>query len=130
MKKDIESGADIRLLVNTFYQKVLQDEDLGIYFEKVLLTNWEGHLQTMYDFWDNILFYSGSYSGNPMHLHKHIHHLQSIEAIHFKKWVHLFTETCHELFSGTHAENAIQKVEKIAAIMEKNIQALNHPRVE
>lgn len=126
MKKDINSGDDIKLLIDTFYQKVLRDEDIGIFFNKVVLTNWEGHLQTMYDFWNNILFYSGSYSGNPMHLHKHIHHMQSLQGIHFKKWVLLFSETCLELFAGTNTTKAIQTAEKMAAIMEKNIHTLNH----
>lgn len=121
MKKDIESREDIRLLIDIFYQKVREDKDLCTFFREMVPENWERHLTLMCDFWENILFYSGSYSGNPMHLHKHIHHMHSLESAHFHKWVQLFAETCNELYSGKNADTAIRKAEKIASIMESAI---------
>lgn len=121
MKKDIESREDIKSLIDVFYQKVRGDKDLSIFFTEIVSEDWERHLMVMYNFWENILFYTGSYSGNPMHLHKHIHHIHSLERTHFHKWVQLFTETCHEMYSGKNADTAIRKAEKIASIMEFTI---------
>jgi hemoglobin len=121
MKKDIESKEDIQKLIDLFYQKVRSDKELSIFFEVMEPENWKRHITLMCGFWENILFYAGTYSGNPMYLHKHIHHLRILERVHFHKWVQLYAETCHELYSGKNTEMAIHKAEKIASIMENTI---------
>lgn len=121
MKRDIENRADIELLVNNFYQKVVSDDVIGFIFSDIVKMNWEKHLPIMYDFWDNALFYTGSYSGNPMNLHKHLHHIRPLNSKHFTRWVNLFIETLDELFEGEKASLARQRAISIAAIMEEKI---------
>lgn len=121
MKRDIENRADIELLVNKFYQKVVSDDVIGFIFSDIVKMNWEKHLPIMYDFWDNALFYTGSYSGNPMNLHKHLHHIRPLDSKHFTRWVSLFVETLDELFEGEKAALARQRAISIAAIMEEKI---------
>lgn len=72
MKKDITSREDILLLVNEFYNKVEKDEQIGFIFTDIMKVSWEKHLPVMYDFFENMLFYTGSYTGNPMEIHRKI----------------------------------------------------------
>lgn len=44
MKKDITSFEDIRLLVDSFYEKVRNDEVIGFLFDEVARVDWERHL--------------------------------------------------------------------------------------
>ncbi len=66
MKHDIENRKDIEQLINRFYDKVKQDNMIGFIFNDVAKVNWQKHLPVMYDFWENIIFLSNKYAGNPM----------------------------------------------------------------
>lgn len=121
MKRDIENRADIELLVNNFYRKVAADDVIGFIFSDIVKMNWEKHLPVMYDFWDNALFFTGTYSGNPMNLHKHLHHIRPLDSKHFSRWVKLFLETLDEFFAGEKASLARQRAISIAAVMEEKI---------
>ena len=116
VKKEIEHIEDIRLLVNEFYKKVLKDETLSIYFAPSL-QHWDAHLEIMYKFWDNILFFTGSYIGNPMEKHRVLNDIKPLEARHFDTWLIYFHSTVDELFTGEKAELAKQRAYSIAVVM-------------
>jgi len=124
MKKDIENRDDIIRLVNTFYDKVKPDETIGYFFNRVVDVNWEKHLPVMYNFWENIIFHVGSYSGNPMKHHISLHQKSPMKKEHFNRWIQLFNETVDELFEGEHAEQAKQRALSIATVMQINIAQL------
>jgi len=90
MKKDIKTRRDIELLVDRFYKNVRADHLLGPVFDDIAKVNWEKHLRVMYDFWDNTIFFSGTYSGNPMHLHQHLHERFSLNSTHFPVFLGFF----------------------------------------
>lgn len=123
MKKDITSREDIVLLVDEFYNKIKKDEQIGFIFTDVAKVNWEKHLPIMYDFFENMLFYTGGYTGNPMELHKHINRLYPLTEAHFQQWTKLFTTTVDELFSGDIAGLAKKRALSIAQIMQIKIAA-------
>ena len=58
MKRDIETGEDIRMLVDAFYKKVVKDPLIVFVFTDIVRVNWENHLPIMYSFWENILFFT------------------------------------------------------------------------
>lgn len=128
MKRDIENRDDVIRLVNTFYDKVKPDESIGHFFNKVVQVDWEKHLPVMYNFWENIIFHTGSYTGNPMNAHMLIHGKSPIQKEHFNRWIQLFNETVDELFEGTKAEQTKQRALSIATVMQINIAQL--PRQE
>ncbi|WP_278021545.1 group III truncated hemoglobin [Flavobacterium ginsengisoli] len=70
MKTDIKNKDDIIVLVDAFYLKVKSDSTIGYLFTEVAMVNWQKHLPIMYDFWDNILFHTGNFEGNPMLKHR------------------------------------------------------------
>lgn len=121
MKNIIESTKDIELLVDTFYSKVREDELIGYIFTDIACVNWDKHLPVMYNFFENMLFYTGSYTGNPMELHKHINRLFPLTEAHFERWILLFTTTVDELFEGEKAALAKERAKSIAAVMQIKI---------
>ena len=121
MKKDIRTRADIELLVTTFYDKVKVDPVIGHIFTKVFSVNWEKHLPVMFGFWENTLFYTGSYGGNPMESHRRLHNIFPLNDEHFNRWVLLFTRTVDELFEGEKSLLAKQRAVSISTVMKIKI---------
>ena len=121
MKRDIETRDDIELLVRNFYEKVKKDPVIGYIFNDLARVNWEKHLPVMFDFWENTLFYTGTYAGNPMKSHQRLHQLFTLTPEHFAQWLHLFTATIDELFEGEKAELARQRAISISTVMQIKI---------
>ncbi len=98
MKTDIKNRTDIEKLINAFYDKIKTDTKIGYFFTEVAHVNWEKHLPRMYDFWENIIFSTGDFVGNPMAKHKELHQKSTMTKAHFQHWNALFDETVDELF--------------------------------
>jgi hemoglobin len=128
MKKDIENSDDIILLVNIFYEKVKKDDNIQHFFTEVVKVDWEKHLPVMYRFWENIIFHTGSYTGNPMEVHLQLHTKYPIHHEHFERWIELFNTTVDELFEGEKAFQAKQRALSIATVMK--IKIANMPAGE
>jgi len=71
----------------------------------------------MCDFFENILFFSGNYEGNPMVAHEDLHKKSEVRGEHFNHWNALFDATVDELFEGKKAEEIKQRSVNIAAAM-------------
>ncbi len=123
MTKDIATRNDIELLVNAFYAKVIADKELGHIFHEIAKVNWPTHLSVMYDFWENIILFTGTYEGNPMNLHQHLHHISPLNEHHFEQWNNLFIKTVDELFEGAKAGLAKQRALSISLIIKKKLLA-------
>jgi hemoglobin len=121
MLPDINTRDDIKVLVDTFYEKIKADKTIGIIFTEKLQLDWEKHLPIMYNFWDNILFYTGTYNGNPMALHQHIHEKIGLKKEDFEKWLEIFCATTDELYAGNNAETIKQRAKSIATVMQIKI---------
>ena len=121
MKKDIENRKDIQLLVNSFYEKVKADPMIGFIFNDIVKVNWERHLPVMYDFWENSLFFTGNYSGNPLDTHKRLNNLIPLNAKYFDQWNKLFCLIVDELFEGAKATLAKQRAYSISTVMKIKI---------
>lgn len=121
IRKDIENREDISNLVNRFYEKVRQDDLIAHLSRHHGSREWERHLPLMYTFWENILFYTGGYGGNPMAVHDRLHRQYPLNKAHFNRWLELFTATVDELFEGEKARLARQRAEAIASMMQSRI---------
>ena len=124
MKKDIENREDIIRMVNNFYEKVKPDKTISYFFSQVAGIDWEKHLPVMYNFWENIIFHVGGYTGNPMKHHIDLHQKSPMKKEHFNRWIELFNETVDELFEGEKAEQAKLRALSIATVMQINIAQL------
>lgn len=125
MKRDIKTRGDIEFLIRNFYDKAKADELIGPIFVNIFKVNWDKHLPVMFDFWENTLFFTGVYTGNPMQVHKRIHRIFPLEEKHFQKWVSIFNATVDELFEGEKALLAKQRAISISAIMKAKLLSRN-----
>ena len=107
---DIRSSADIKTLVDRFYEKVNRDELLAPIFNDVARVDWPSHFAMLYAFWETLLLGSGTYQGAPFPKHA----VLPVEKAHFDRWLQLFVETVDEHFSGSKAEEAKGRALSIA----------------
>ncbi len=118
MKRDIEHIEDIKLVVNTFYKRIQQNNVLGPIFEERVGNKWNEHLEKMYRFWQTILFNEHTYSGAPFPPHARM----PIDESHFIIWVKNWTNTVDEFFSGPIAEEAKKRGTLMAAIFNSKLE--------
>ena len=82
-KNDITSEQDIKLLVDSFYKKVIVDPVIGFIFTELANFSWDKHIPVMYSFWSSILLGAHSYAGNPMVKHIDLNKLIPLNGVHF-----------------------------------------------
>ncbi|MBV7388373.1 group III truncated hemoglobin [Pasteurellaceae bacterium TAE3-ERU1] len=121
MTKPLETRADIELLVNAFYDKVLADERIGYVFQHIVGRHWQKHLEKMYRFWASVLLGEESYQGNPMLTHIKLHKRQPLNEAMFDVWLALWQETVNELFEGEKAEEALFRAQSIKTLMTQRV---------
>ena len=113
-RPDIQTEADVKLLVDTFYLKVNQDDMLAPVFNGFAGVDWSRHLPIMYDFWSGILLGTSRYRGRPFPKHMPL----PIDVTHFQRWLALFNATVDELFVGPKANEAKMRALNIASVFE------------
>lgn len=122
MKKEIENREDLYLLVSEFYVKLLKDDDIKHFFEEMVAEGGlEEHLQILVDFWDNILFFTGSYRRNAMRPHLILNQTKPFLKEHFKIWLKHFNATIDELFIGELSHAAKTRALSVATVMELKV---------
>jgi hemoglobin len=117
-KHDIEGLADIKRLVDDFYDLVAKDELLAPIFNFRLSTYWVPHLEKMYTFWNAALFGVKGYMGNPFAKHA----TMPVDGEHFERWLRLFNHTVDTLFAGPMAEEAKRRALIMATTFERRIE--------
>lgn len=116
-KKDILQLEDIKLLVDTFYDKVRKDELIGPIFNDKIQDRWPQHLAKMYTFWQTVLLGEHTYYGSPFPPHAQL----PVEKEHFETWLALFSQTLDELFSGEISKEALWRANKMAEMFQYKI---------
>lgn len=118
--KDIETREDVKWLVDTFYEQILESEIAHI-FTDVAQLDFEAHMPVMYDFWSTMLLSDRSYSGNPMIKHIHLHQKTPLGEHEFNVWLTLFCNTVQHLFEGPKADEAMMRARSIAGLMQHKV---------
>jgi hemoglobin len=116
--QDISNIEDIKLLVNTFYEKVQNDDLIGPIFNEKMLGRWPEHLEKMYRFWQTLLLEEHTYSGSPFPPHKQL----PVNQSHFDRWMEIFTGTVDSLFVGKLAEEAKIRAANMAYMFNYKIE--------
>lgn len=107
---DIETEADVRLLVDEFYGAIRGDALLNPIFTDVAQVDWTRHLPKMYAFWNNLILGLPGYTGAPFAPHITL----PIGREHFSRWLELFRATVDRFFSGARAQRAKDAAGSIA----------------
>lgn len=119
MSRDIETRADLLIIVKDFYDFLFQSDELNHFFidfknDSAL----ELHLETLADFWDNTIFYSGKYKKNAMKPHAELHKKNPLTPVHFKEWLHLLYQAIDANFAGKNADTMKNRAASIATVMQ------------
>ena len=120
--KDIENINDIQLLVDSFYSKIRNDEQLGSIFNGIIKDRWPEHLEKMYRFWQTILLDDQTYFGSPFVPHAKM----PVDKSHFEQWIKLFSETVDENFAGEKAEQAKRQGQRMADMFHYKIEYIKN----
>lgn len=125
MKRDIEHIDDIRLLVDSFYSTVREDELIGpIFLGKI--TDWPIHLEKMYRFWQTVLLEEYTYNGAPFPPHATL----PIQEEHFNRWLQLWGDTVDTYFEGEVAEEAKWRGERMAGVFLSKLEYLQQYNIK
>lgn len=116
--------AQIARLVDLFYAKVREDDEIGPVFNDAV-KNWDAHLALLKDFWSTVLLTTGRYKGNPLLAHFQL----PIEERYFRRWLLLFEETAKEVMTAAQAEIMVGKAEHIAGNMKRVLAYRTSPVV-
>lgn len=116
--KDISSRKDIKFIISSFYKKLLENELMLPFFSDFLAENLlEKHLETITDFWQDVLFDTILYKTNLLTKHIDIHKRLPFKESHFSIWISYFSETVDENFCGINAEKMKNRASSIATVM-------------
>jgi hemoglobin len=116
--KDIETRADLELLLAEFYKIAIIDERIGHHFDRLDLV---AHLPIIVDFWEKILFGKHIYFGNPLLIHQKLNEILPLKPEHFERWLEIFTQTVDKFFVGETTENAKLRAGMIAHSLNQRI---------
>lgn len=111
---DITREADVKIIVDTFCDKINQDEVLSPVFSAVSRVYWPQHLFTMYNFWSAALFGPKADKSQAAPRDMGL----PIEGPHYRRWLSLFDAAVQENFAGPKADEAKFKALNIATLFE------------
>ena len=127
VKKDIDTREDIELLMITFYNRLLADENINYIFTDVAKINMKTHIPIIADFWESILLNKNVYYNNTMKIHMDLNEKAPLIKTHFDTWLKHFNNTVDELFEGNIAILAKQRGKSIATVMQIKIMQNKKP---
>jgi len=123
-RTDLSGRDDIVRLVDNFYEKIRTDSELGPVFDEVAQVDWETHLPKMYDFWDTVLFRSGTFRGDPIGAHAKLVSHTEMSMARFEHWLVLFRSSVAELFEGENADHIVRCAEDMANVLYSKINGV------
>jgi len=111
---DITTEADVRHMVDTFYDKVNKDALLSPVFNDFAAVDWSRHLPVMYAFWNSLILGIPGYKGAPFPKHMGL----PVSRDHFGRWLQLFRANIDEHFAGPNADLTKHRAENIAQVFQ------------
>lgn len=126
MKKDISTPTDVKLLVDSFYKKVRNDDCIGYIFNDVAHVDWDDHLPKMYKFWEFALLGTATYKGNPMMKHIALNAKEPLTETHFERWVELWEATIDRFYEGEIASKAKERGQLMKTVMLVKMNQINN----
>lgn len=117
MLQDIKTSADVALLVKTFYDSLLQLDEIKPVFAGIDV---DAHMPHMIAFWEFVLLDKEGYTTNVFDKHVNL----PLKQEHFALWLDTFDKTVHHLFTGEKAEMAIQRAHTIGYSFENKLKQM------
>jgi hemoglobin len=119
MQQDISSREDIHFIITEFYKKLISDSEMFPFFKEIVQQNHlEKHINTITDFWQDILLQTNSYKNNVLQKHLDFDKKVRFKKEHFTKWLGYLTTTIDAFFEGQTAQNMKDRANSIAMVMQ------------
>jgi hemoglobin len=115
---DIDSPEKINIFVRAFYEKMLEDPELGPIFIDVMQVDLNQHIPIICQYWEKLLLKHSDYKRHTMNKHRLIATKVELTEELFSRWLELFCQTMDANFSGENASRA----KKIAIHIADNMQ--------
>ena len=124
-RRDLADRDDVEALTDAFYRTAFTDPLIGPVFTDVAQMDLAVHLPVICDFWESVLFRTGSYRRNALQPHLAVHRMEPLGPEHFARWLAIWKATVDSLFSGDRAEVAKLQAERIAGAMLRRLQSFD-----
>ena len=119
MKSDITSRKDIQHIIKKFYDCLLVDEKIIPFFKDIIAEkHLEQHLESITDFWNDIIFDTNTYQNNVMQKHLDKNAFVNFKKEHFTIWISYFFETIETFYLGDNSERMKSRAQSIATVMQ------------
>lgn len=118
-RKEITGESDIRLLVDTFYDRARTDDLLSPIFSRRF--SGKASLEALYQYWQTVLLGNGNYKDVPFPKHADM----PLTHQHFDRWLNLFLQTVNDLFEGPVAEAAKLRAIKMSEVFRYKMELNN-----
>lgn len=119
--KDPIDRHDVEELIAAFYGAALADPLIGPIFTDVARIDLTRHLPIMADFWETVLFGTGTYHRNALQVHMVLHARTRLEGLHFARWLDLWETMVRERFAGDKADLAVVQAHRMAGSIERRL---------
>ena len=129
LRPDIQDRADVERLLREFYTRAFADPLLRHVFVDVVHMDLEDHLPRITDFWQKVLFNTGTYDGQAMHVHRRVHARVPLTGEHFSRWLELWRDGLDAGFTGPVTEQADAHARRMAAAFLRNLPGSEPRRI-
>ena len=118
---DINNQADLYLLVDLFYKKLLADYRINYIFTDVVKIKIEEHLPILVTFWSQMILGTGGYTNNLTDIHLKVDRLEHLTPALFDIWLCHFNTTIDENFEGKNASKMKLQATNLSIILQIKI---------
>ena len=115
--QDIQTREDLLFLMNSFYNKLLQDIRIKYIFINIAKIDLTTHIPIITDFWEQNILGTGSYKNNVLRVHKDLDSQYHLSPEHFEVWLMHFENTINSNYLGENAEKMKTRALSIANVM-------------
>ena len=122
-KTDLDNREQVDRFVDSFYERLLQDEILAPIFLDVASVDLAVHLPHIKDYWAKLLLGETAYRRHTMNIHRRLHGKRTLTEADFERWLDYFVKAVDSGWEGPKAERAKQ----IAAVIAANMKRSLHP---
>jgi len=120
-KPDLDNKANIRRFIESFYARMLKDEQLAPIFFDVAEIDLNKHLPLICSYWEKLLLGEKGYQRHTMNIHRQLHAKHALKGENFERWLLLFVSAVDESFYGEGAERAKRIARSIAGNMQAGL---------
>ncbi|WP_258930422.1 group III truncated hemoglobin [Flavobacterium oreochromis] len=117
--RDIETREDLLFIMKEFYDKLLADDKINFFFNKVthVAQHLDQHLDILCTFWEQALFLKGGYVNNMFQIHKDVHDKLPFLKEHYDIWLDYLYDSIDPYFEGKVAEQMKKMAVNMATVL-------------